>query len=1031
MIKDFINQKLTPATLTALFKAAFLGILSAEAYYLSQVVVLRLKPHIIDRDYEQTAIIIAGVCILIVALYLYVRGFFTKIIILLESKRLDTLIAYCFGMLISASFNGIGMWLYGKIVSALTIEQLLVLCGLPLLASLLFMLQGIIARLSERNFEPSFFVSDQEMKSKTDDLLGFSEDADRFAERVYNQGSPESIVFGIDAPWGIGKSSFINLCKEYWEIKYPRKVVIYTFNPPRYEDRTNLLEKFIDGLVRTIQKYSFLPEIKPLFSKYARFIKATKGGFSFSGLSLEVVLGTYTIDDALDDLELVLSDYDKKIIIVIDDLDRLHFSAIKDVLFAVKKSFTLPNISYVLCYDTDNIKLLEGQQNADTDKILEFLEKFINVKISLYLDGNDLTDYVSNNLDKVLSGNSQADPILISKAVGGLIDVYKSEDFHQYLPFIGDIRKIKRLINTLLLLEVEKTDFENSDFDKYDLIHLLLIYINAPNVFRKIYNTETNGKRGFFSVVWPHEDGYPDEQNNSGERSRFGDGHYANSKQYTKYVGSLSPNEKFLVEQTFNVKQRLKETRIDSISQDIKNSYACFNGDGGWTGGRNLEEYLNLIVKLSKPQKENQHKFYLNCRDRIAKGESIKSVLQDEVFAFSQSENPHQLFWRTIMNSFRQFTPAIASKLINYLIVNLPVYSLFTNEKIGVGLRDDLDMFLIKMLDEGGWQDENGEHSNNSEDNIAEIAEWIFGEGRHTNEGILNRLSAPDRGVMGLYDLLAFRLFCSTDRGGDIFNLSRSLSKHGSPHAPTEGSVQNIVVEEMREISQKVFGIFKSQYIQPNQNLFDLIDELSLDNFGGKYKEYIESKIASGDVEDPDATIAALKTRMKSFITYQLGNSIISSGIGCGYYDESANEDINGIKVSFVDYLFNVCFNPELNENNYQHFLDYLLINFASIFGRKKGRDYVPNIEEFAKVIGKEKLAEYWKAHGEKIKALNLHNTDKQVNAGNYIASYKDDLPEVYQLLDELVLEIDSASTTPPEMEESPASQNILPDHIA
>jgi hypothetical protein len=88
-----------------------------------------------------------------------------------------------------------------------------------------------------------------------------------------------------------------------------------------------------------------------------------------------------------------LANLNKKVIVVVDDLDRLGFSAIKDVLFAIKKSFTLPNVSYVLCYDTEN--LIPADENVD--KIMEFLEKFINVKIGLYLDAETLRRFVTES----------------------------------------------------------------------------------------------------------------------------------------------------------------------------------------------------------------------------------------------------------------------------------------------------------------------------------------------------------------------------------------------------------------------------------------------------------------------------------------------------------------------------------------------------------------------------------------------------------------------------------------------------------
>lgn len=116
----------------------------------------------------------------------------------------------------------------------------------------------------------------------------------------------------------------------------------------------------------------------------------------------------------------------------------------------------------------------------------------------MYIDYKLLLKYFTENTDKSLARNLLSNPELVAKAVEGLKDIFHSKEYDLYIPFIGDARKLKRLINTMLLLEVEQLDFSNSDFDKHDLIHLLIIYINYPNIFRKIYNTEAQGKRGFF-----------------------------------------------------------------------------------------------------------------------------------------------------------------------------------------------------------------------------------------------------------------------------------------------------------------------------------------------------------------------------------------------------------------------------------------------------------------------------------------------------------------------------------------------------
>lgn len=999
------KEAITFAAFLTLAKSALLGLLLSEIWFIARAVSVSTVREIEIREHEILALLSCVVSAFVLFCFSYARNFHTEFAKIVRSSRVDILAVLFVGAYVSFALGGLGTAQYDKFASAILPAQLIAFVGMLLLVGALLAIRSWIWTAQTDAIEnPPFFINDTEKKSVKDDLLGLADDAARFAESVINGGSRESVVFGIDAPWGIGKSSFINFCIEHWESQKHGRLIVYRFNLLQYADRTNLLEKFVDGLVRTIQKHAFVPELRPIASKYARLI-GSKGKLSQWGISLDLMPGEYTLDDALEDLEAVVSALDKRLVVIVDDLDRLDFSAVKDVLFAIKKSFTLPNVSYVLCYDTENI-VAQKEEKTDADKVREFLEKFINVKISLFLDTATLAKYISDNFSRAVQNNLQLDPLTVEKtrqAIDAIKQIYEASDFYNYQPFLGDIRKLKRLINTLILLEIEKTDFENSDFNKFDLIHLLLIYVNYPNIFRRIYNAETNKRSGFFSLVTERDEDFWEREKGTRLESLRGEVHFGNSIKYVDYVATLSPDQRFLLNKVFGV-ARLEDPLVKSVEEEVRKTFACFNGSRDGGGDRNLEKYLHLIVRLAKPQKTEQYRFYINCKKRLLEGVSVQEIFNGPEFEISKGEKNRQQFLRIVVNSSDELKGEAGPKVISYLVSSAPEYSLIEIGPLDVGLRDNIAFFLIKLLDSIGWSDSDGRQYDNSDKNVGGIADWIFGEGRHVGDGILDRLFSEERGVLGLFDLMIFRLYCNVDRGGSFFNLQKSLTLHANPNAMASGEVKKLVVEEMREISQRIFLMFKRRFIDGRRNLLQEIERLTPQELAGKYWPYIDAECAAGkiDSDERDRAIGSAKTRMKAFVTYQLANSLISTGVGCGYFDETGVGDAKGIGKQMNDYILDFCFDPNEGAENVESFLDYLLINFSSSFGSDR-TEYVPSVGEFTKILDGARLAQYWRANGQAIRAMNLQQKKKLLVTANYTATYSEDLGAVFNTLDKVV----------------------------
>lgn len=985
-MKSRDNLGITGNTYITLVKYFLLGVVSAEIFLFTFELVkfFNIRENL-TQGFSYLWIFIIFYIILGLTVILR-KG--KRILIFFSSGRLDLLFILLAGFFLIYFFDTFSKDFYKQCIqwisTKLTSKQIIALGLLPLIFLVSVILRGLQIQIKTRcrKDKNSRFMNDSEVIDVKDDFFGFNTQAEEFARSVYNMGSSKSLVFGIDAPWGTGKSTFINLCKSYWDKELKNKTIVYDFNPIKYENRDNLFEKFVDGLVNELRNHVYSPELEGLVSKYARLLRDTKATFSLFGIRFNIPFRNDSIDKTFEELKSVLESINMKIIIVVDDLDRISFSNIKEILFVIKKAFNIPNVSYILCYDTESLNKLD-QHKLDSEKISEFLEKFINVKSSIYLDNNLLLEYFTETKNQVIENDLTIDTRLINRSLVGLKEIFNSSDFHLYLPFIGDARKIKRLVNTIILLQIEQTDFENTDFNSVDLIHLLLIYINYPSIFRKIYNTETNGKKGFFSAKY----------NFGGDRSNKS---FMNSPNYEGYLEkekSLTDNQKFLLNKIFDVDNRFKNT---SFTTEMTSTLACFNGEG--LGSRNLETYIKLITSSTSPPLTANYRFYLKRKDEILNTHKIETVFQSNYFSSKGGEEIHRQLWIVLANtSPSEYSVNKAREVINYLIEVLPNYSILENNT--GGLRRRMPYMLVVMLERFGWVDKTGTRTQNNLENISQIAQWIFGEGIHSGSGILTKLGDANRGVLGLYDILSFRLHCCDNRGGDVFSLTRSLIFHGKDNGDNlDESSPNSVVEEMREISQSIFKMFKRHYINKKRNIFHEVEQLTFNQLTSEYSEYYrELKY------DSNEEILTSKNSIISYMIYQLGNTFIGQGIGCGYYDTEGSNDNNGINIQINNYLFENCFNPDSKSGSYIYFLDYLLMNLQQFHDERENLEYLPNIDNFTIILTVNELSAYWKKHGDLIKQQDFG--ERIVYTINYRATYKKYLEGVFIMLDALIKE--------------------------
>ncbi len=191
-----------------------------------------------------------------------------------------------------------------------------------------------------------------------------------------------------------------------------------------------------------------------------------------------------------------------------------------------------------------------------------------------------------------------------------------------------------------------------------------------------------------------------------------------------------------------------------------------------------------------------------------------------------------------------------------------------------------------------------------------------------------------------------------------------------------------------------------------NKNILTEVDALSDTELLGE----IQSSIQTNDEGNPRPVDDEIKQRistrrftLKSFIIYQLVNSFppTGSGVGCGYYDECGTDDNNGIAKMMNDYLFKVCFNPEIAEKNALYFFDNCVTHLKSSFFIGYLDDNLSvSTDSITGGLNPLALGAFWQKHGTNIRNIVELNPEREVLTSNGSIKYNTIMTKIFFALD-------------------------------
>ncbi|EHK2441447.1 NTPase KAP [Clostridium perfringens] len=253
---------------------------------------------------------------------------------------------------------------------------------------------------------------DNAIKSKHEDLLERKGFASNIADNIINYKEESAITIGLIGKWGSGKSSVINMIKE--EIKEKKQaeknIEFIDFNPWCFSGNNKIIEDFlgvlishlgIDGnnklneLGKKLKLYSFAMKPFTFVPKVNKVFSLLEKTFSSSSKFIDEYCkqNKGDINKLKEDINEILKDDNKKIVITIDDIDRLENDEIKEIFRLVRAVGDFNNIIYILAFDDEKVcKVFSSGP--------DYIDKIINIPIYMpIMQQSALNQYFWNKLN--------------------------------------------------------------------------------------------------------------------------------------------------------------------------------------------------------------------------------------------------------------------------------------------------------------------------------------------------------------------------------------------------------------------------------------------------------------------------------------------------------------------------------------------------------------------------------------------------------------------------------------------------------
>lgn len=360
----------------------------------------------------------------------------------------------------------------------------IVLVPLPLILLLI-----LVARNDAELNQKNGFYNDIAITDNSEDSLGYKIYSKLISDKINNSISKQSFAICINGKWGSGKTSFLNLLRN--NLKNEENIII-DFNPWRSSNPKLIIKNFFEIFYEGLKPHHY--NLSHLLLKYSNKLislsdtPSSRILKSFSSL----VINQETTDEIQDEINKSIEKINKRLIVFIDDLDRLDKNEIIETIRLIRNTANFKNTFFIVACDREYV--ISAIEKHNSYRKQKFLEKIFQLEIGLPQFENVLLKQELVNLLK------RQLPEITHLEIENSIFGTRLEQSVLINDWLVSMRDVTRLANSVIL------NYESliGEVDLKDFLKLEILRLNYPSVYEILYKekekfleTKTNNNRRF------------------------------------------------------------------------------------------------------------------------------------------------------------------------------------------------------------------------------------------------------------------------------------------------------------------------------------------------------------------------------------------------------------------------------------------------------------------------------------------------------------------------------------------------------